>query len=72
MELPSQPNPQQPLFQGGDKIALMMNKFKPLMTPDVISKTGIVFAIDFGDRTYVFDLKNSGLFKIVKRLSDLL
>eukprot|EP00116_Pleurobrachia_bachei_P012890 sb/3473152/ len=45
---------------GGDKIASMMAKFQPLMTEDVISKTGIIFAIDFGDRTYVFDLKESG------------
>ena len=39
-----------------------MNKFRPLLTPEVMQKTAIVFALDFGDLgKWTFDMKTKGI-----------
>ena len=49
-------------------IPSMMEKFKPLMTPELVSKTGLVFSIDFGNSVWSFDLKDSGSIAIDSNL----
>ena len=45
----------------GSNIGKMMDKFRPLLTPKVMSGTPIVFAIDFGDSgVWTFDMKDKG------------
>ena len=43
-------------------IAGLMDKFKPLLTPELCDKTGIVFAVDFGESAgkWTFDMKDKG------------
>ena len=43
------------------KIGGMMDKFRPLLTPEVMHKTAIVFALDFGEGgKWTFDMKTKG------------
>jgi len=38
-----------------------MDKFRPLLTPEVMHKTNIVFALNFGEgENWTFDMKNKG------------
>lgn len=42
-------------------ISEMMNKFRPLLTPEVMNSTAIVFAVDFGEGgKWTFDMKDKG------------
>lgn len=42
-------------------IGAMMDKFRPLLTPEVMHKTNIVFALNFGEgENWTFDMKNKG------------
>ena len=52
-----------PHHQGA--IPAMMEKFKPLITPQLIHETGVSFVLDLTDSKWTLDLKESGKFTVL-------